>query len=292
WIVLGTAGLVLLIACANVANLFLVRAESRQREQAVRTAMGATKGDMVRYYLTESVALGVGSGLLGLALAAGGVRTLIGMAPVALRRADEVGIDGSVLLYTAVISVASGLLFGLLPVLGYARRDLSGALKEGGRSSTTGRGRNRTRGGLVVAQVALALVLLVGSGLMARSFAAMRSIDPGFDAASRLVFRVSLPSAEYPDPETARTFYRSLRERLEGMPGVLDVALASSVPLEGTKSASAMEPADRPLPEGQLGPLVDMRWVGPGYFETMGIELVEGRGLTEDDGAEQARAVV
>src|SRR5690606_613063 len=102
----------------------------------------------------------------------------------------------------------------------------------------------------------------------------------------------SLPSAEYPDPETARTFYRSLRERLEGMPGVLDVALASSVPLEGTKSASALEPADRPLPEGQLGPLVDMRWVGPGYFETMGIELVEGRGLTEDDGAEQARSVV
>ena len=193
WVLLGTVGFVLLIACANVANLFLVRAEARQREQAVRTALGASRGDMVRLYLTESVTLAVGGGLLGLILASAGVQGLLRMAPVAVPRAEEIGIDGSVLLFTAVVSIASGLLFGLFPVLGYGRRDLSGALKEGGRASTTGREKHRARSGLVVAQVALALVLLVGSGLMARSFGAMRSVDPGFEAENRLAFRVSLP---------------------------------------------------------------------------------------------------
>jgi putative ABC transport system permease protein len=292
WVVLGTVGFVLLIACANVANLFLVRAESRQREQAVRTALGATRSDMMRYYLTESVALGVGAGVVGLGIAMVGVPALLGIAPVDMPRASEVGIDGSVLAYTAVISILSGLLFGLFPVIGYARRDLSGALKEGGRASTSGPRRHRTRGALVVTQVALALVLLVGSGLMARSFAAMRSIDPGFDAENRLAFRVSLPSAEYPDAETSRVLHRALYERLEAIPGVSAAALASSLPLTGTKNASSLQPSDRPTEEGQIGPVVDMQWVGPGYFEAMGIELLEGRALGPDDAADMARSVV
>ena len=292
WVVLGTVGFVLLIACANVANLFLVRAEGRQREQAVRTALGATRSDMVRYYLTESVTLGVGAGLVGLGIAALGVPALLGVAPADMPRVAEVGIDGSVLAFTAAISIVSGLLFGLFPVIGYARRDLSGALKEGGRSSTSGSRRHRTRGALVVTQVALALVLLVGSGLMVRSFAAMRSIDPGFDAANRLVFRVSLPSAEYPDAERSRVFHRSLRDRLAAIPGVSAAALASSVPLGGTKNVSALMPSDRPTEEGQLGPLVDMQWVDAGYFDALGIELVEGRPLGSDDAADGIRAVV
>jgi predicted permease len=292
WVVLGTVGFVLLIACANVANLFLVRAEARQREQAVRTAMGATRGDMVRFYLTESVALGLGAGVLGLMLAGLGVRALLSAAPTGLPRATEVGMDGSVLAYTAVVSVVAGLLFGLFPVFGYGRRDLSGALKEGGRSSTTGRARSRLQGGLVVGQVALALVLLVGSGLMARSFAAIRSVDPGFQAEGRLTFTVSLPSAEYPDVEDARVFYRALTERLRAVPGVEGAAIASAMPLTGNRSQTSYQPSDRPLPDGELGPLVRLQWASPDYFEVMGIEMVEGRPFTDQDAADVLRSVV
>jgi predicted permease len=292
WVVLGTVGFVLLIACANVANLFLVRAEARQREQALRAALGATRADMVRYYLTESVALGVGGGALGLGLAAIAIPLLLGVAPEGMPRMDEVGIDRSVLMYTAAISVLSGLLFGLFPVLSYARRDLSASLKEGGRAATAGRARHRTRGALVVSQVALALVLLVASGLMARSFAAMRSVDPGFDAQGRLVFGLSLPSAEYPDRATARTFYAELREQLAAVPGVEEVGFTFGLPLTGSRNASSLEPEDRPRPEGDLGPLVNLVFAGPGYLSAMGIELVEGRELTDEDAADRFRGVV
>ncbi|MGD8319764.1 MAG: ABC transporter permease [Gemmatimonadota bacterium] len=292
WILLGTVAFVLLIACANVANLFLVRAEARQREQALRTALGASRADMVRHYLTESLTLALGGGLVGLGIAWVGVKGLLALNPVSIPRVDEIGIDGSVLLFTAAISVFSGLLFGLFPVLGYARRDLSGALKEGGRASTTGRERHRARSALVVAQVALALVLLVGSGLMARSFSAMRHIDPGFDAVNRLTFRLSLPTAEYPDAATTRVFYRRLMERMAAIPGVESAALTSAVPLTDHKSASPMEAEEHPVPEGALGPLVNVRQVSPGYFEAMGIELAQGRDLTWDAAGDGVRSVV
>jgi predicted permease len=292
WVLLGTVGFVLLIACANVANLFLVRAEGRHRELALRTALGASRADIVRYFLAESLTLALGGGVLGLGLAALGVQGLLKLAPVAVPRAAEIGMDGSVLLFTLVVSLVSGVLFGLLPVLGYARPDLSGALKEGGRATTAGKERHRARSFLVVAQVALALVLLVGSGLMARSFLAMRGVDVGFQAENRLVFRASLPSAEYPDAASVREFHRALRERMAAMPGVLGAAQASAVPLEDTKNASPMEPADRPWGEGELGPLVNIRQVTPGYFDAMGITLVEGRDLRDEDGADGVRAVV
>ncbi|HSM60535.1 MAG TPA: ABC transporter permease, partial [Longimicrobiales bacterium] len=291
WVLLGTVGFVLLIAVANVANLFLVRAEARMREQAVRTALGASRRDMVRLYLAESVALATGGGILGLGLATAGVRGLLAIAPVAVPRSTEIGIDGSVLAFTAVVSVLSGLLFGLFPVLGYARDDLSSALREGGRSATAGRKRHRARGALVVSQIALALVLLVGSGLMARSFLALRSVDPGFDAQGRLAFRVSLPSAEYPDAEAGALLHARLLERMAAVPGVESVALASALPLEETKNASPMESEDRPIPENELGPVIDRRLVSPGYFGTMGIGL-EGRELTREDRADGTRAVV
>jgi len=292
WILLGTVGFVLLIACANVANLFLVRAEARSREQALRTAMGASRGDMVRQYLTESMTLALGGGVLGLGLAYFGVKGLLAMAPVAIPRAAEIGIDGSVLLFTAAISLGSGFLFGLFPVLGYARRDLSAVLREGGRSSTSGRERHRVRSVLVVAQVGLALMLLVGSGLMARSFLEMRRIDPGFESENRLTFRVSLPEAEYPDAQTVGTFHRSLQERMAAIPGVRSAGLITAVPLEESKNASPMEAEDRPIPEGELGPLVDRRSVSPGYFQAMGIQLVEGRELTWEDRGDGVRSVV
>ncbi len=219
WVLLGTVGFVLFIACANVANLFLVRAESRQREQALRTALGASRGDVMRQYLTESVTLAVGGGLVGLGLAAFGVRGLLALAPADLPAVFDLGIDGSVLVFTGVISVAAGIAFGMFPVFTYGRRDLSNSLKDGGRASTVGRERHRARSTLVVAQVALALVFLVGSGLMLRSFLALRNVDPGFEATGLMTFRFALPGAEYGDPQQVLDFHRRLSDELAGDAG-------------------------------------------------------------------------
>ncbi len=292
WVLLGTVGFVLLIACANVANLFLVRAEGRQREQAVRTAMGATRSDMVRQYLSESVVLSAAGGALGLVMAAFGVRGLLALAPAQLPNLLEIGIDGSVLLFTAVISLGAGLLFGMFPILGYARRDLSGTLRDGSRGSTAGRERHRVRSGLVVAQVALALVLLVGSGLTARSFVALRSVDLGFEQEDRMTFSLALPSVEYPDGESVEAFYRRLEQRLAANPGVERVGMINGLPLSGAKSASPLEPEDNPFPEGELGPIVEQRSVTPDYFATMGIEIEEGRALQWEDRMDQLGGVV
>jgi len=292
WILLGTVGFVLLIACANVANLFLVRAEARQRERALKVALGASRGDMVRQYLTESVTLAAGGGLLGLALAHVGVKVLTSMAPVAIPQALKIGIDGSVLLFTAVVSVGSGLLFGLFPAFGYAGSDLSRTLKEGGKSSTSGRERLRARSALVVAQVALALVLLVGSGLMARSFMELRSVDLGFDSSDRLAFRVALPQAEWGDVQRVRLFHRQLVDQMVAIPGVRSAALTTAVPLEEHKSAGPMEAEDNPVPEEGLAPLVDRLQVSPDYFRTMGIRMLEGRDLTWEDAGDGFRGIV
>jgi predicted permease len=292
WVLLGTVGFVLLIACANVANLFLVRAEARQREQAVRTAMGASRADVMRQYLTESVTLAIGGGLLGLGLAAVGVQGLLKLAPAELPAILDIGIDGSVLVFTAVISVLAGCAFGIFPVFGYARRDLSNALKDGGRASTTGRERHRARSGLVVAQVALALVLLVGSGLMFRSFIALSNVDLGFEAEGVMTFRYGLPRAEYTDAQGVLDFHRRLTERLAAMPGVEGVGMVSGLPLGGGKTAGPMEPVDQPFPEGELGPIVERRQMTPGYFDAMRIAILEGRGPQWDDQADQLRGVV
>ncbi len=292
WVLLGTVGFVLLIACANVANLFLVRAEARQREQALRTAMGASRADVIRQYLTESVTLAVGSGLLGLVLAAYGLKGLLAVAPAGLPEILEIGIDGSVLAFTAAISVGAGLFFGVFPVFGYGRADVSHALKDGGRSSTSGRQTHRARSSLAVAQVALALMLLVGSGLMLRSFVALRNIDLGFKTAGLMTFSFALPGAEYVEADQVLNFHRRLAEELEARPGVQGLGSVSGLPLTGSKSASALEPEDNPVPEGELGPIVEMRAVTPGYFATMGIPLLQGRGPSWEDQANQLRGVV
>jgi len=292
WVLLGTVGFVLLIACANVANLFLVRAESRHRELALRTALGARRGDVLRQYLTESVTLAIGGGLLGLGLAAVGVRGLLALAPADLPGILHIGIDGSVLAFTALVSVAAGLFFGVFPVFAHGGRDLSGSLKEGGRSSTTGRERHRLRSSLAVIQVALALVLLVGSGLMLRSFIALRNVDTGFQAAGLMTFRFALPGAEYPDADRVLTFNRELSERLGGMAGVEGVGMISGLPLSDSKSAGPMEPLDHPYPEGELGPIVERRSITPGYLEAMRIPILEGRAPVWTDQANQFRGIV
>jgi predicted permease len=292
WVLLGTVGFVLLIACANVANLFLVRAEARQREQAMRTALGASRADVMRQYLTESVTLAVGGGLLGLGMAAFGLRGLLALAPADLPAVLAIGIDGSVLVFTAAISVAAGIAFGLFPVFRYGRPDLSNALKDGGRSSTAGRERHRARSGLAVAQVALALMLLVGSGLMLRSFVALRNVHPGFDPAGLMTFRFGLPGAEYPEAGRVLDFHRQLSDELAAMPGVQGVGMISGLPLTDAKSAGPMEPLDRPFPEGELGPLVERRSITPGYLEAMRTPIIEGRPPEWNDQANQFRGIV
>jgi predicted permease len=292
WVLLGTVGFVLLIACANVANLFLVRAESRQREQALRTALGASRGDVMRQYLAESVTLAVGSGLLGLGLAVGGVRVLLALAPADLPALFDIGIDGSVLLFTAAISIVAGVAFGVFPGFAYGRGDVSNSLKDGSRSATIGRDRHRARSGLVVAQVALALILLVGSGLMFRSFMALRNVDPGFEAAGLMTFRFALPGAEYPEAEEVLEFHRQLTERLASTAGVQAVGMVSGLPLTDSKSAGPMEPTDNPVPEGELGPIVERRDLTPGYLEAMKIPILEGRAPIWEDQADQGRGIV
>ena len=221
----------------------------------------------------------MGSGLLGLALAAFGVKGLLALAPAGLPAIFEIGIDGSVLVFTAVISVVAGLFFGVFPVFGYGRTELANALKDGGRSSTSGRERHRARSFLAVAQVALALMLLVGSGLMLRSFVALKNIDLGFETAGLMTFSYALPGAEYAEADQVLGFHRRLMEELAARPGVQAVGMVSGLPLTDSKSAGPLEPEDNPMPEGELGPIVERRTVLPGYFEAMGIpsSRAEGR---------------
>jgi len=292
WVLLGTVGMVLLIACANVANLFLVRAEGRQRERALRVAMGASRLDIVRQYLTESIALAIGAGLIGLALASLGVQGLMRLAGDGLPQVFNVGIDGSVLAFTLAISLGSGALFGLFPAMGRGARDLTASLKDGGRSSTRGRERFRVRSGLVVAQIALSLVLLVGSGLMLRSFSALRDVDPGFEAEGLLTFQYSLPEAEYADAALVLDFHRRLTERLAAIPGAESAGIITGLPLTQSTTATPMEPVDQPFDEGTLGPLIEVRQVTPGYFETMAIPIVAGRPLDWSDQGTEYRGVV
>ena len=231
WVLLGTVGIVLLIACANVANLFLVRAEGRQQEVAVRTALGAGRGQIARQFLLESLVLGLLGGLAGLGLAFGGVRLLTWMGPETLPRLNEISLDRTVLAFTLGISLLSGLLFGLFPVFRLGGLDLVSSLKEGGRGGGTGTARHRARHTLVVAQLALALVLLAGSGLLIRSFQALRNVDPGFaNAEEVLTFQVDA-AAEIGGEAEMPLVYEDMWRRLQAIPGVTSVGASSALTL-------------------------------------------------------------
>jgi putative ABC transport system permease protein len=293
WVLLGTVAIVLLIACANVANLFIVRAEGRQREVALRTAIGAERRQIVGQLLTESTVLGAVGGLAGLALAYVGLRLLVTLGPESLPRLDEIGIDAFVLGFAAVISIGAGVLFGLFPALRYGRPDLVTSLKEGGRGGGAGRERHLARNGLVVAQMALALVLLTGSGLMIRSFQALRSVDPGFDAPEEvLTFRVSVPTAQIADPLQVADAYQEMLRRIQAIPGVASASFASSVTMDGYDSNDAIEVEEFPVVGDQLPPLRRFKWVGEGYFDTMGNPVIAGRALTFADARDRAEVVV
>ncbi len=293
WILLGTVGLVLLIACANVANLFLVRAEARQQELAIHAALGAGTARIARALLAESMTLGLLGGAVGLALAYAGVRLLVANAPDGLPRVAEIGLDPVVLLFTLAISLFSGLLFGLIPVLKFASPNLARALKEGGRLSSAGRDRHRARNALVVAEIALAVVLLIGSGLMMRTFQAMRDVQPGFTSPEEVVtFRVSIRPAIVRDDEQAIRTHEQIARRLEQIPGVTSVGLASSITMDGFDSNDPIFIEDSPAAPDKLPPLRRFKWTTENYLRTMGNRLVAGREFTWADSYTRAPVVM
>jgi putative ABC transport system permease protein len=284
WVLMATVGIVLLIACANVANLFLVRAEGRQQEFAIRAALGAGSSQMSSDLLSESITLGIIGGILGAGLAYAGIRLLVSLGPSDIPRLSEITMDPLVLLFTFGISLVAGVLFGLLPVFKFSATALGTALREGGRALSDGRERLRARNVLVVVQVALALVLLISSGLMIRTFQALRNVRPGFTHPEDvLTLRVSIPEALIPSPQQTVRMHQQIAEKIQQMPGVTSVGLTTSVTMDGSNSNDPLFLEDFPPPEGQIPPMHRMKWVGPGYFHAMGNPLIAGRDLTWED---------
>ena len=293
WILLGTVGFVLLIACANVANLFLVRAEGRQQELAIHAALGAGWKRIMWELLSESLTLAAAGGAVGLALAYGGIRILKAIAPGGLPRIDEMGIDPLVLLFTVVISLVAGFLFGLIPVVKFAKPQLAGALKEGGRLSSAGRERHRARNTLVVAEIALAVILLVASGLMIRTFQAMQRVQPGFsDPENVLTFRVSIPESLVKDPIQTARMHEQIVRSLEKVPGVTSVGLSSSIVMDGFDSNDPIFVEDFPVPEGRLPTMRRFKWIGEKYFQTVGNRVIAGRDMEWRDIVDAAPVVL
>jgi len=281
---LGAVAFVLLIACANVASLLLARAETRKREIAVRSALGAERGRLVRQFLTESVVLALTGGALGIALAWGGLKALLAAYPDAVPRSGEIVLDARALAFTALIAVATGLLFGLAPALRVRTGDLFRSLKEGGRGGD-GVSTHAVRRGLVVAEVALATVLVLGAGLLLRSFWNLSQVDPGFEAGGVLSFQISLPEASYPETAQVESFYARLTERLAALPGVEAAAGVSGLPPRRDINANDTDfegiPDNDDLPQN-----VDYyQIVTADAFRALGVPIVQGRGFTAADAA-------
>jgi putative ABC transport system permease protein len=292
WILLAAVGVVLLIACGNVANLFLIRAEARQQELAMRAALGASRARLARTLLSESVVLALGGGVLGLALAQAALGLLRWMAPVYLPRLDEIAIDPTVLLFTLTISVFSGIFFGVFALRKFGSPNTS-ALKEGGRSASDSPTRHRTRNSLVVGQVALALTLLIVSGLMIRTFVAMRQIDPGFTRPEEVqTFVVSIPATFISDEQQAARTHQNVAERLGQVPGVTSVGLSSSITMDGENNGNNLMVEESPQPEGTVTKLRRLKSFAPGYVETMGNRMVAGRAISWSDIYEERMVIV
>ena len=282
-VLLGAVGFVLLIACANVANLLLARAATRSKEIAVRTALGATRERLLKQLLTESLLVSLAGGAVGLLLAYAGVRTLAAADVGNLPRADEIGIDGTVMLFTLLVSLVAGVLFGLAPAMHTATPDLHGALKEGNRGTTADRGSHALRRSLVVTEVALALTLLTGAGLLLKSFARLQQVDPGFDPSSILTFNLALPQVRYPNDTVRTAFFDQVLPAIARVPGVLGAGGTSVMPFGGAWSTGSFDIEGYQPPEDQPGPWGDIRIVSPSFFETLRIPLLRGRYLTDED---------
>jgi putative ABC transport system permease protein len=286
----GVVGLVLLIACANVANLQLAQAAARRREIAVRAALGAGRGRVARQFLAESLVLGLAGGGGGVLLALWLTAALAARAGTDIPRLGDVSVDAATLGFTLLVSLAAGIGFGLLPALHAGRADLQAALKEGGRSGTPGG--TRARGILVAGQIALSLMLLVGAGLLLKSFARLQQVELGFDAERVLTARISLPEARYAEPARQAAFFDALVGRVRTLPGVSAAGTVSWLPLSGLRSATDLWIDGRPVPPPEARPSAHIQAVTPDYFRAMGIPLLEGRTFASQDGAAQPKAVV
>lgn len=282
-ILLGTVAFVLLIACVNVANLLLARSTSRTREMAIRTALGASSQRLVRQLLTESMLLALVGGVLGILLAYLAINLLLWVGPPeSIPRTDEIGIDLRVLGFTLLLSLVTGILFGLVPALQSVKPDLVASLKEGAKGAVAVFGKGRMQNSLVIAEVALALVLLVGAGLLIRSFWHLRSVDAGFDKSPAMTVQIALPNTRYPDPPKRRAFFENLVRQVSALPGVTSAGVTSHLPLSGdilflryTIQGQSADPSQNPD--------AGVRVVSPDYFKAMGVRLVDGRFLNERD---------
>lgn len=285
WVVMGTIGVVMLIACANVTNLLLVRFEARQQELAVRTALGAGRARIVRGLLLESVMLGIMGGFLGVGLASAGVRFLVAIGPSNLPRLNEISIDARALVFTFFLSVVSGLLFGSIPALKYAGPRISSALLSAGRIISVSREGHRARNLLVVGQVAMALVLLMIAGLMIRTFGALRKIDPGFaDARHLQVMRISIPDSLIAEPERVTRIQNDILDKLAAIQGVKSAGFTSEMPMEGFDSDwDEILAEDKAYADNTIPPLRLYKHISPGLLQTAGTKLVAGREITWDE---------
>ena len=283
WIMMGSIGIVLLIACANVANLMLVRAEGRYQELAICSALGASRWRIVQEFLLESVLIGAMGATLGLALAWGAVHLLIALAPAGLPRLSDIGIDLPVLGFTLLVAAVSSALSGLIPAFRYARLRAGIGLREGGRSLSQGRERHRTRNILVMMQVGLAFVLLICSGLLIRTYRAMTHVNPGFDHASIQTFRMLIPDTVVPDNEKVLRMEQDMLSKIAAVPGVTSAAISRSIPLDDQRWFDPVYANDRGYAEGQVPPLRRFQFISPGFLRTQGIPLIAGRDFTWED---------
>jgi predicted permease len=284
WVLMGTISMVLLIACANVANLLLVRAESRHQELAIRAALGAGTGRIARELLLESVVLGILGGIIGLGLAFGALRFLVWLAPGNLPRLADIALDVPAVLFALVVSVMAGLLFGAIPVFKYAGARVGTMLRGGGRTTSASKERHRARNILVVAQVSLALVLLIGSGLMIRTFYVLSRVHPGFQRPDEVqTFRLSIPESQIKEEVAVLRMHQAIMDKVAAVPGVSSVALASTVTMTGDGWRDPLFAEDHTYAESQLPPIRLFKFVSPGYLRTIGAGLVAGREFTWDD---------
>lgn len=280
---LVAVGFVLLIACANVANLLLARAATRQKEIAIRTALGAGRLRIVRQLLTESVLLAVVGGALGLLFAMWATDYLVTLGTDSLPRLGRIGLDGRVFGFTTLLTLLTGVAFGLAPALQFSKPDLNETLKESGRSSTGGRGRQRLRGFLVISEIAISLLLLIGAGLLVKSFVRLQQVSPGFDPHNVVALNLFLPGAKYPEDAQQRAFFDQAQERIQSLPGVESVGMVSNLPVSGGFDTTSFYIEGRPVTRREDVPDVERYTINSDYFRAMSIPLTSGRSFGAED---------
>jgi putative ABC transport system permease protein len=291
-ILLGAVAFVLLIACANVSSLLLARASNREREMALRTAIGATRGRIARQLLTESLLLAVMGGCIGVALAVWGIDALLAASPKNLLDLRSISLDWSILAFAIGVTLIAGVLFGFLPSFVSAHSGIAASLKEGSRGLSSGKQRHLLRSGLVVAQICLALVLLAGSGLLIRSFIRLVGVDPGFDSSHLLTYKIALPPSKYQSDQPILAFYRQYLDRISHVPGVRSATTESFPPFSGLGSATGVHILSQPRQSLSDLPVAGVRVVGPDYFHTMQIPIVAGRDFTKQEMTEARHVVI